>query len=141
MPRRKKAKDSKARAPREDKWAVNKRILNLLEELTTSNYVGHFPGLPPIQGIEAYKQFASGFFRAFPDLQTTLEDLIAEGDKVAVHRTWRGTHTGDFQGIHPTGKHVTFTSIEIYRFVNGRLAEEWVELDRLGLWQQLGAIK
>ena len=69
-----------------------------------------------------------------------IEDLIAEGDKVAVRQTWRGTHTGNFQGIPPTGKPVTFTSLEVYRVTGGKLAEEWVELDMLGLLQQLGVI-
>src|SRR5437899_12851450 len=94
----------------------------------------------PIQGIEAFRQFTSAFFTAFPDLQTTIEDLMAEGDKVAVRQTWRGTHTGNFQGTPPTGKRVTFTSIEVYRVAGDKLAEEWVELDVFGLLQQLGAI-
>jgi predicted ester cyclase len=59
---------------------------------------------------------------------------------VAVRQTWRGTHTGNFLGIPPTGKQVAFTSTEVYRVAGGRLAEEWVELDMLGLLQQLGAI-
>jgi predicted ester cyclase len=59
---------------------------------------------------------------------------------VAVRQTWHGTHTGNFQGIPPTGKQVTFTSLEVYRITGGKLAEEWVELDMLGLLQQLGVI-
>jgi predicted ester cyclase len=65
---------------------------------------------------------------------------MAEGDKVAVRQTWRGTHSASFQGIPPTGKRITFTSIEIYRAAGGKLVEEWVELDVFGLLQQLGAI-
>jgi predicted ester cyclase len=83
---------------------------------------------------------SSGFFAAFPDLQTTIEDLIAEGDKVAIRQTWRGTRNGNFLGIPPTGEQVTFTSTEFYRVAGGELAEEWVELDMLGWLQQLGAI-
>jgi steroid delta-isomerase-like uncharacterized protein len=132
--------ESKALVRREYELGVNEKDFDVRDGALASNYIGHFPGLPPIQGIEAFKQFTSGFFTAFPDLQTTIEDLIAEGDKVAVRQTWRGTHTGDFLGIPPTGKHVVFTSTEFYRVAGGKLAEEWVELDMLGLLQQLGAI-
>jgi len=132
--------ESKALVRREYEQGVNKKDFDVRDGALASNYLGHFPGVPPIQGIEAFKQFTSGFFTAFPDLQTTIEDLIAEGDKVAVRQTWRGTHTGNFLGIPPTGKQVAFTSTEFYRVAGGKLAEEWVELDMLGLLQQLGAI-
>jgi steroid delta-isomerase-like uncharacterized protein len=132
--------ENKALVRREYEQGVNQGDFDVRNEALASNYVGHFAGLPPIEGIEAFKQFTSAFFTAFPDLQTTIEDLIAEGDKVAVRQTWRGTHTGNFQGIPPTGKQVTFTSLEVYRVTGGKLAEEWVELDMLGLLQQLGVI-
>jgi steroid delta-isomerase-like uncharacterized protein len=132
--------ENKALVRREYEQGVNQGDFDVRNEALASNYVGHFSGLPPIQGIEAFKQFTSAFFTAFPDLQTTIEDLIAEGDKVAVRQTWRGTHTGNFQGIPPTGKQVTFSSLEVYRVIGGKLAEEWVELDMLGLLQQLGVI-
>jgi steroid delta-isomerase-like uncharacterized protein len=132
--------ESKALVRREYEQGVNKKDLDVRDGALAGNYLGHFPGLPPIQGLEAFRQFTSGFFTAFPDLQTTIEDLIAEGDKVAVRQTWRGTHTGSFLGIAPTGKQVTFTSTEFYQVAGGKLAEEWVELDMLGLLQQIGAI-
>ena len=132
--------ESKALVRREYEQGVNKKDFDVRDGALARNYLGHFPGVPPIQGIEAFRQFTSGFFTAFPDLQTTIEDLIAEGDKVAVRQTWRGTHTGNFLGIPPTGKQVAFTSTEFYRVAGGKLAEEWVELDMLGLLQQLGAI-
>ena len=117
---------------------MNPKNFSVRDEVLASNYVAHFPGQPPIHGIDAFTQFTSAFFTAFPDLATTIEDLMAEGDKVAVRQTWRGTHTGNFLGIPPTGKQVTFTSIEVYRVSGGKLAEEWVELDMHGLLQQLG---
>jgi len=132
--------ESKALVRREYEQGVNKKNFDVRDGALASNYLGHFPGLPPIQGIEAFRQFTSSFFTAFPDLKTTIEDLIAEGDKVAVRQTWRGTHTGSFLGIAPTGKQVTFTSTEFYRVAGDKLAEEWVELDMLGLLQQIGAI-
>src|SRR5436305_12569241 len=103
MPIGRKSIDSNDSVSGED---MNKRILDLLEELTDSKYAGHFPGHPSLQGIEAYEQFASNFFTAFSDLQATVEDFITEGDKVAVRQTWRGTHTGNFEGIAPTSKQV-----------------------------------
>jgi steroid delta-isomerase-like uncharacterized protein len=132
--------ENKALVRREYEQGVNRGDFDVRNEVLASNYVGHFPGAPPIQGINAFKEFTSAFFTAFPDLHTTIEDLIAEGDKVAVRQTWRGTHTGNFQGIPPTGKQVTFTSREVYHVTGGKLAEEWVELDMLGLLQQLGVI-
>jgi steroid delta-isomerase-like uncharacterized protein len=132
--------ENEALVRREYEHGVNKKDFDVRDEALASNYLGHFPGVPTIQGLEAFKQFTSGFFTGFPDLQTTIEDLIAEGDKVAVRQTWRGTHTGNFLGIPPTGKQVVFTSTEFYRVAGGKLAEEWVELDMLGLLQQLGAI-
>ena len=77
---------------------------------------------------------------AFPDLQLTTEDLVAERDKVAIRNTWRGTHQGAFQGLLPTGKRVMFSGTDIFRCVGGKIAEQWADLDALGLLQQLGGI-
>ena len=132
--------DNKALVRREYLDGVNQKDFVIRDGVLASDYIAHFPGHPPLRGIEAFRQFTSGFFTAFPDLQTTIEDLIAEGDKVAIRQTWRGTHTGVFLGIPPTGKQVTFTSTEFYRVSGGKLAEEWIELDMLGLLQQLGVI-
>jgi steroid delta-isomerase-like uncharacterized protein len=132
--------NNKALVRREYEDGVNKKDFGIRDEVLAGNYIAHFPGLPALKGIEAFRQFTAAFFTAFPDLQTTIEDLIAEGDKVAIRQTWRGTHKGNFLGIPPTGKQVTFTSNEFYRVADGELAEEWVELDMLGLMQQLGAI-
>jgi steroid delta-isomerase-like uncharacterized protein len=132
--------ENKALVRREYEDGVNQKDFAIRDEVLAGNYIAHFPGLPPLHGIEAFKQFTSSFFAAFPGLQTTIEDLIAEGDKVAIRQIWRGTHNGTFLGIPPTGKQVTFTSTEFYRVAGGELAEEWVELDMLGLLQQLGAI-
>jgi deazaflavin-dependent oxidoreductase (nitroreductase family) len=112
----------------------------LFDELLAPTYVLHLPGSPPIAGIEQAKQLMVAYTSGFPDLQLTTEDMVAEGDKVAIRNTWRGTHQGAFQGLPPTGKHVTFTGSDIFRFVGGKIAEQWADLDALGLMQQLGAI-
>jgi steroid delta-isomerase-like uncharacterized protein/deazaflavin-dependent oxidoreductase (nitroreductase family) len=112
----------------------------LFDELLAPTYVLHFPGSPPIAGIEQAKGLMAAYTSAFPDLQLTTEDMVAEGDKVAIRNTWRGTHHGAFQGVPPTGQHVTFTGSDIFRFVGGKIAEQWADLDALGLMQQLGVI-
>jgi deazaflavin-dependent oxidoreductase (nitroreductase family) len=112
----------------------------LFDELLAPTYVLHLPGSPPIAGIEGAKQLMVAYTSGFPDLQLTTEDMVAEGDKVAIRNTWRGTHQGAFQGLPPTGKYVTFTGTDIFRFAGGKIAEQWADLDALGLMQQLGAI-
>ncbi len=77
---------------------------------------------------------------AFPDSQLPVEDQIAEGDKVVTRWTCRATHTGEFQGMPPTGKYTTMTGTTIFRIANGKLVEGWTNADMLGLLQQLGAI-
>jgi deazaflavin-dependent oxidoreductase (nitroreductase family) len=112
----------------------------IFDELLAPTYVLHLPGSPPISGIEQAKQLMAAYTSAFPDLQLTTEDVVAEGDKVAIRNTWRGTHQGAFQGLLPTGKHVMFTGSDFFRFRGGKIAEQWADLDALGLLQQLGDI-
>ncbi len=112
----------------------------IFDELLASTYVLHFPGSPPISGIEQAKQLMVAYTSGFPDLRLTTEHMFAEGDKVAIRNTWRGTHQGAFQGLPPTGKYVTFTGTDIFRVVDGKIVEQWADLDGLGLMQQLGAI-
>ncbi len=96
------------------------------------------PGIPG--GIEGSRQFFTMLFNAFPDIQITSEDMIAEGDRVVERLTARGTHTGVFMGIPPTGKHATWGIIGIYRIAEGKVAEVWNQADQMGLMQQLGVI-
>jgi steroid delta-isomerase-like uncharacterized protein len=93
-------------------------------QLVATDFVGHFPGQPPIEGLEAYRQFGSLYFSAFPDLRITPEDLIAEGDKVTMRYDWRATHLGELMGIPATGKKVRTTGISILRIANGKIAEQ-----------------
>jgi steroid delta-isomerase-like uncharacterized protein len=108
--------------------------------LVATDFVGHFPGQPPIQGLEAYRQFGSLYFTAFPDLQITPEDLIAEGDKVSMRYSWRGTHKAELMGIPATGKRVIASGISIFRVADGKIAEQWDNFDTLGMLQQLGVL-
>ncbi len=119
--------------------AVNQKNLTVFDELLTPDIVFHSASTT-MQGLEAYKQFLSMRITAFPDLQFTIEDMIAEGDFVVVRYTTRGTHQGNFRGISPTGKQVSGTGMFIDRIVNGKAVEQWMNGDDLGLLQQLGVV-
>jgi steroid delta-isomerase-like uncharacterized protein len=114
---------------------------SLVEELFAETLVDHNPAgndLPP--GREGMRQALANFRTAFPDLTTSLEHLIAEGDKVVLRWRARGTHEGELMGIPATGKQVTLSGIDILRIENGKIAERWAEYDNLGLLQQLGVV-
>jgi steroid delta-isomerase-like uncharacterized protein len=80
------------------------------------------------------------FWGAFSDSHYTIEDQVGEGDKVATRMTWRATHTGDFQGLPPTGKQIAVSGITITRIKDGKIVEHWPSIDQLGMMQQLGVI-
>lgn len=112
--------------------------LDLMDTLLAPNYVNHnFPGG---HGPEGFKQIITMFRTGFPDFQLTIHDMIAEGDRVATRGTWSGTHQGEFMGIPATGKHVTVGYCDIWRLEGGKAAENWVQMDILGLMQQLGVV-
>jgi steroid delta-isomerase-like uncharacterized protein len=91
-------------------------------------------------GAQALKQVWAMLLRGLPDLHLTIEDLIAEGDKVVSRNVVTGTHQGEYMGLPPTGKSVTYNEIFIVRFANGRIAETWGVVDVLSQMRQLGAI-
>ena len=89
---------------------------------------------------EAAKQVAAHFRRGFPDVISTIEDLIAEGDKVVARWRSRATHQGDYMGNPPSGKEVEFTGISFYRIEGGKITQSWNIEDQFGLMRQIGAI-
>lgn len=111
----------------------------VVEELVSPTFVFHAPGVVALDRTSMV-QMLRVFYGAFPDLHHTFEDFIAEGDKVAVRFTLSGTHEGDFQGLPPTGKTVSFSGSVVDRFEDGKLVEHWSLTDDLGLRQQLGVI-
>ena len=119
---------------------VNKKNLAAMDEIFDANYVGHVAGFEDVKGPEELKQGFATVFSALPDLHDTIEDMVAEGDKVVTRLTFTGTHKGEVMGIAPTGKQVKSTGIAIFRIVGGKVVEEWVERDTLGMMQQLGVI-
>ena len=113
----------------------------LANELIAADAIGHDSARPePVTGPEGVIASASGYRDAFPDLQLTANQVIAEGDYVAIRWTARGTHRGDLFGIAPTGKETTVTGMTIDRWADGKVAESWTNWDTLGLLQQIGAV-
>jgi predicted ester cyclase len=119
---------------------INQKHLSVIDEIAGANYVNHSspPGLPP--GREGLKAFVGAFHAAFPDGYLSIDQMIAEGDTVATRLTFRGTHTGAFMGIPPTGKKVTVPALDMARYADGKLAEHWGGPDQMSLLQQLGVI-
>jgi steroid delta-isomerase-like uncharacterized protein len=91
--------------------------------------------------VEDAKQEAANVRRGFPDLESTIEDLIAEREKVVAHWRAQATHRGEYMSVPPTGKRVSFRGISIYRIEGGQIAESWSVSDLLGMMQQLGAVR
>ena len=119
---------------------ISQNRLDRVEEIIAPDEVDHAlpPGIP--SGLEGVKQLFTLLHTAFPDLQIEIEDLIAEGDKVVGRVTARGTHQGEFMGIAPTGKPVSFNAIDVVRIGSGKIVERWSQADSLALLQQLGAV-
>jgi steroid delta-isomerase-like uncharacterized protein len=112
--------------------------MDLLDTIFPDTFVNHTPGMPP--GREGFKQVLPAYLTAFPDLTITPEDMIAEGDKVVLRLTSRGTHQGEMMGIPPTGRPITVSEIHIYRIADGQVVERWGVFDALGMLQQIGAV-
>ena len=103
--------------------------------------IWHGGDLGTIQGFDAWKRHAvEPYFVAFPDLYQAVEDMVAEGDRVALRWTAQGTHKGPLWGIPPSGQRVSWTGTTIYRIADGKVAERWGVVDQLGLLQQLGGV-
>ena len=132
--------DNKAAVRRFYEEVINKKNLAAIDEFIDPHGIDHAlpPGMPG--GIEGSKQFIGMYLTAFPDLHFTVEDMIAEGDRVVSRLTTRGTHKGALMGIPPTGKQVTITGIDINRIVGGKSVEHWLEMDTMGMMQQIGVI-
>lgn len=132
----------------EESKALRLRVLREIEvagnpasvdELCTPDITIYGMG-QPLQGREAQKGFTAMMHAAFPDLEGTIEDMVAEGDLIASRWTFHGTHRGELMGIPPTGKRITMSGMDVTRIENGRIAEMRVSMDQLGMLQQLGVI-
>lgn len=114
---------------------INPGRLEALDQLVAADYEGP----DAARGPSAFRANIAGLRAGFPDIRFKVEDLIAEGDRVVVRWSWVATHTGPFRGIPPTNKRVTNTGIAIYQFRDGKIIRNWLETDRLGALQQIGA--
>jgi steroid delta-isomerase-like uncharacterized protein len=121
--------------------AFNGRDVTVIDDVVAFDFTNQhppFPGLPP--GSEGIKQVFRVFWSAFPDVRATIEDLVAEADKVAAFATLEGTHEGELAGLPPTGRRVHVPVIEIFRVSDGKIRERWGVVDQMGLMQQLGVL-
>ena len=119
---------------------LNKRNATLIDEVYAAEYIGHDPERPVPRRVEDLKQGMVGLLgKVFPDAQYSIEGLVAEGDMVVWHWTFRATHQGELMGISPTGKPITFSGVNIFRMTNGKVIEDWVYRDTVGMLRNLGA--
>jgi steroid delta-isomerase-like uncharacterized protein len=123
----------------EEVW--KKRNFAVIDELVAPDVIEHNPTVPGQgPGREGFRQTVEMLLSAFPDAQVTIEDIIAEGDKVVVHWAGRGTHRGELMGLPPTNKEASAAGIDILRYEGGKRVETWRQWDTLGMLQQLGVL-
>lgn len=115
----------------------SKGNLDVAAELYSPDFVCHFLVGPDWKGIEGIKQEVQRHRTSFPDWNESVDDIIAEGDKVVIRFTSTGTHLGTFQGVAPTGRKVAIREVAIFRLANGKIVEQWGQPDIFGLQQQL----
>ena len=115
--------------------------LEVVDKLFAENFVLHDPTMPEeVRGLEGIKGYVGMYRAAYPDTNFTIEEQIAEGDRVATRWTGRGTHQGELMGVAPTGSNVEVSGILFDRVSNGKIEESWVVYDALGMMRQIGAI-
>jgi steroid delta-isomerase-like uncharacterized protein len=134
---------NKAKLRRIYQECFNQGNLATADELVAPDSRDTSPGIPPgvpTTGPDTLKSIVSQLRSAFPDLQVTIDEMIAEGDMVVARTTWTGTHRGNFQGIQPTGKQVNWSSVDIVHLRGGQFVSHFGLQDGLGLLQQVGAI-
>jgi steroid delta-isomerase-like uncharacterized protein len=129
-----------ARRAIEEVW--NQGKLTVIDELTAPTATFHDANVPggKFSGPEGLKQFVQIYRTAFPDVRLTINDQIAEGDKVVTRWTATGTHKGQLMAIAATNKHATVTGVDIDRYQDGKVVEAWASYDMFGLLQQLGVV-
>ncbi len=120
----------------EDFW--NKQNITAFEKYFTADFIVH--NANGDQNYEQYKELCKAYFKAFPDINITTNDLVAEGDKVVKVWTANCTHKGEIMGIPATGNKIVVKGIEVFRIEDGKILELWASMDNLGMMQQLGVI-
>ena len=115
----------------------NSKNVAALDEIIAADFVGYTSGREEVRSPEGLKQLWARLFAAFPDYRATIDDMVAEGDKVVLRSSVYGTHQGEFMGIPPTGREIQWPVTSIYRLSDGIVQELWIELDLMSLMQQL----
>jgi steroid delta-isomerase-like uncharacterized protein len=133
------AEENKAIVLRHWEEVVSKGNLDLIDEIFAPDFVAH-EAAQDIREPEGVRQFIILLRAAFPDLHVTVEDVLAEGDKVVQRWSGHGSHQGELMGLPPSGKRISVAGITISRFEGGKVAEEWELYDMMGMMQQLGAL-
>ena len=134
------SEENKALVRRAFDEVANEGDMTTVDEIIAPEFVRHdLAGGPDAHGPDGVKLLIAGLRTAFPDLQTTIEDIFSDGERVVVRFTARGTQSGPFQGMAPTGREAAWAGINIYRVSGGRIRETWQLADGLGLMRQLGA--
>ena len=134
------AEDNKALVRRFVDEVQSKGNTDLIDEICSPEFVNHSAPQGLRADLEGIKILTTMFKGAFPDSYFTVEDMIAEGDKVVTRKTFHGTHEGEFMGIPPSGRPVNVSLIDVVRISDGRVVEHWSVGDNLGMMQQLGVI-
>jgi predicted ester cyclase len=119
---------------------LNGRNFALAPQLFHPTDTMHISGRTRTSNLSDWLAGIQQSLAGFPDTRFTVHDLLADGDKVIIRRSWTGTHTGVYRGIPPTGRQVTVTGTTIYRLEDGKIAEQWVESDELGLMLAIGGV-
>jgi steroid delta-isomerase-like uncharacterized protein len=130
--------ENKANSQRMVEEVANGGNYSIIGELISPDYVVHLPDGEDYRGIDGAKRYFTEMRTAAPDMHTTIEDMVAEGDIVAARFTSSGTHKGNFMGISPTGKKFTLQGANIVRYKNDKQAEVWLFYNILNILQQLG---
>ena len=133
------SEDNKALVRRLIEEGINKGNERVIEELVAPNFATREESMRTV-GVEGFKEMVAAFRPAFPDARMTIEDVIAEGNKVITWAYFTGTHRGPLEGIPPTGKQVKVKDVDLYRIENGKIVESATTFDRLGMLKQLGII-
>lgn len=120
--------------------AYNERDDAVEAGVRAPDYVAYAPGEPRPLRDDAWRTLIGGYVVAMPDLQITIEDIVADGDLVAARNTFSGTQSGEFQGLPPSHRRITFSGLELNRLVDGKVVEHWFQLDQLALLEQLGLV-
>jgi steroid delta-isomerase-like uncharacterized protein len=132
--------ENKAIVRRMTEEFYNQGNVESAERFFADTYMHHDPASPQVRDRDGLKEVLRAFLTGCPDLQITIDQLLAEGDTVTKRWTYHATHTGDLAGLPPTGRRIMMSGLELFRLADGKIVECWLGYDNLSLMQQLGVI-